>query len=462
MKNKHCLFILVCFFLGFVLNGCGKSDDVKDAYESPTLGGVEGGIPELPFDPLDPDEGSQPVQGGNSSQTPIDNPSPETPRNSKALYFVAYLPAANNPSAPGSANTSTPSFDSSLPTHVILVSSGRQSGLLFQTSAVTRALKYQDQYPDHQVMLITSTEKSADYNRDKLLSWGFLIGREGDEGSHLGVSVLRAQLEPLKQIQTFEVYSHANENGLELGTEFLYWNEMNRLSFLKRKLSARSWAGLFGCNTGWKSGPRLASVLRVPVFSSFSGAHFERLHSLGEFYPYDELRAPAGPFSLINPLSFQKQKECVTGGCSRMKPDPHPYVGRWGQQEQGLGFYKFFCGGLSEDDCFSRMAESLTVYASTKRISSQSSKKDFEDVLFDFMCPIHKSKSWREDCKRQTKWSLAKNREEYSPFLGKELTCDFSSCRATEETSKSPTFIREVKAYLKGYQLNSQQVDTAP
>ena len=381
-----------------------------ELHQRPTRGGVEKGIPGL---------------------------SARLKPNSAVKYFVAVF---GKKLMRGQA-----------PTHVIVAGHGSHAGVLFQNSAASRARKYAEVFPAHQILLLAVNELDGMDNAELLKRWGFrvLASRERE----LDVEMLMFELQSTNPIASFDLYAHSNEiNGAALA-EGQYFNFDNPdLRPLRSRFQAKAWASLHGCNSGFQLAPGLARLWQVPVAGSLTATHFQHLHSRGKFYPYDELMAPPGPFAAINALSFAKPQDCAGSGCERMHPDPYPYYGQWGRADHGLGFYRFFCGPVKAADCEARMALSLMGYIGRVPLNMDSPLQDFKSVLNDYMCPIHKDKSVFEACEQGIERALAQGDDTYTPFLGVSSVCDAKGCRKPSENEKSTEFMRAYKAFLRGYE----------
>lgn len=385
-----------------------KAQDMPSHWAAPTRGGTEGGIPGLlrPFEDLP----------------------------SYGFYIASF----------------GKSIDPLRPTHLFLVGPGGASGLLFQLSAVARAHKYTEVFPDHQVLFLASDPFGNGEVQRQARGWGLHI--LGSVREDLTVEAVFREVSALRAIASIDVFSHANEEQGARLDEFIAPDDRS-WQRLRRQFTSDAWGTFHGCNTGWRLAPALSRHWQIPVAGSFTGTHFERLHSRGDFYPYDELLAPPGEFPSINALSYDFPRGCAAGGCLRMKPDAHAYDGRWGSKEEGLNFYKFFCGGLALDACHRRMALAIRGNISVRNLKMDSSLEDFKTVLYDFMCSIHKDKNWRARCIRATENGLIRDIDSYSPFWGRSMQCDFERCRSSRDGEATTTYMNEIKAYLRGFSL---------
>lgn len=360
--------------------------------------------------------------------------------NSPTKYWVAVFNAQASPLL----------VDWRRPTHVIVTGHGGSAGTLFQNAAAARARKYAEVFPSHQVLLITVNELDGDTNAKKLESWGFeiLFGRT----SPLSVRLLLSELKNLRQIASFDLYAHANANsGAALDADFLSPHS-SEVSHLRSQFMPQAWANIHGCNSGWFLSPALAGFWRLPVSGSFTGTHFQRLHSTQEFYPYDKELAPPGPFAALNPLSFNQVQNCTHAGCVRMHPDPYAYWGEWGRYTVGLGFYKFFCGPVAQVDCEARMAYSLLGFIGKTNLNLKSSRQEFMGVLKEFMCPINSASPVRQACEEGIETALRTHDDSYTPFLSQSLVCSATACHEPKEGQISQEFMKETKALIRGSQ----------
>jgi hypothetical protein len=195
----------------------------------------------------------------------------------------------------------------------------------------------------------------------------------------------------------------------------------------------------------------LANLWGIPVGGALTSTDLQHLHANGNFFAYNDDTKPAGPWADSNALSFSVPRKCSTGGCLRMKPDPHPYDGVHGSYAGGLGFYKFFCGSMSDDACAKRIALTLPSWLGLRVLKPGDSPASYKETLADFLCPIHATRPIRAECLAHLAEIEAGRALDYSPFFGTELDCDFKACYPTDAVySKGSTFAREYRAYLKG------------
>lgn len=387
----------------------------QELLDQPTLGGVEGGIPGI-----------------------LKTRKPKSP----IKYWIAVY--------------RNMSLQPDTPTHVLLTSHGSGVGTLFQDSAASRGKKYAEVFPNDQILLIIVNEMDGRGNAALLESWGYHVVAERYQA--LSVELLLQELQPIRKIASLDFYGHSNDyNGAILDADFI-GDDSDEVAVLQGQFTPTAWASIHGCNSAWTLAPALANFWGIPVSGAFTGTHFQRLHSTGYFFPYDQILAPSGPFADHNPYSFKQDVDCMTSGCTRMHPDNIPYNGMWGKRASGLGFAKFFCGPVATAECRKRMAVSLLGYLGLANLNLNSSASDFLFVLKESMCPISAYRNSFAECYQGIDQALRSGNETYTPFLGKSPICNANSCRDPKKNEVSKEFMRSLKDYLRGFQLLKKEL----
>ena len=360
------------------------------------------------------------------------------------------------------------------PTRILVTGEGKEQGTQFQEVANSKALKYTELYPSDQIILIAKNEsKFFNTNKNLIRSWGFLI--QSENKSLFNGEALVKDLLKFKNISSIDFFSHGTAHyGLYLENNTSRFSAATiGIEKLKGHFSEDAYIILHGCNTGFVLAPFLSRVLNVPVSASMTSTDFQRLHSDGEFYLTDRGSYPNGDWASRNTGSYNKETSCTNGRCIRLKPDNHPYVGYWGEyNDGGLPFYKFFCLNNTIDQCNRAMAKSLFSFIGTKNIKFNSSFDDFKKVLVDFLCPISSKRDLRGECEANLDMALLTKDETYNPFHGALLDCNFKTCNAdftckkmtspnfpnaktciliNKSNTKAKTLIREYRAYLAGF-----------
>lgn len=360
--------------------------------------------------------------------------------------------------------------------HILIVGKGNELGTLLQTTAATKAKKYADLYPNEQVYLITVNETGDEKNIELLRKYGFRDIEE-KRSMNFDSSDVLSEMKKFKQIASVDMFSHSVAYyGVVLDGKF------NRLDpkrdgyqVLAGNFTKDAYAFLHGCNSGQMLAPILSHQWGIPVAGSFTATNFARLHENGNWYFDDGRKPKTGSFVSVNDKSFQRNELCAEGACRRLVPDNFHYDGYWGSfEEGGLGFFKFFCMRNDTADCQKRMALAALSFISTKALTINSSKEDFEEVVFDTLCPISATTNIREECKAGLRKAAATGKT-YDSFSGKSLQCDFKGCMAkfkceriplidllkeksckvinNRPSTKTTTQVEEYKAYMKGFEL---------
>ncbi|MGE0527805.1 MAG: hypothetical protein AB7P49_12125, partial [Bdellovibrionales bacterium] len=338
------------------------------------------------------------------------------------------------------------------PTHLLVAGHGGAMGTLFQNAAASRAKKYADLFPTHQIILIAVNEMDDEQNGALLGRWGFQVIAKRTR--MLSAQNLASELYYSTAIASFDLYSHSNrERGAALDKDQYITPEAWELQSWRGKFTANAWAHIHGCNSGYYLAPALARLWRIPVAGSFTGTHFQRLHSTDEFYPNEKRLAPPGPFASSNVFSFSGPQACAKAGCLRMHPDPYAYWGEWGRFSHGLGFYRFFCGSVPESECELRMALSLLGYIGKVNLRAESPIQEFKSVLWEYMCPINATEDVRARCVAESERALSEGDRLYTPFLSKSLQCGHNYCWPPERHEVSTAYMDTVRSFLRGFEL---------
>ena len=359
-----------------------------------------------------------------------------------------------------------------LPTRLLVAGAGDDLGTQFQEVARGSALKYSQQHPDEQIVLIAANEPGID-NKATLKSWGFNFQYE-KRSTFNGESFL-AEAEKFTQIASIDIYSHSSaQYGIHLDGKFHRLTvNTKHIERLKGHFIKDAYAFLHGCNGGFNLAPLLSTVWEIPVAGAMTSSNFQKLHSDGNFYLSEEGMFPNSDWAQLNPTSFDKPTKCLSGMCLRLKPDNNPYTGFWGEyHDGGLSFYKFFCVKNSTQDCTRVMAKSLLSFIGKINLNTNSSLSDYKKSLFDFLCPISSKSDLRKECEENLESALLTGDSTYNPFSRDQVECNFQSCEVEIQCKKifltglikpgscilvnkfqgkSTTLVREYKAYLEGF-----------
>jgi hypothetical protein len=328
-------------------------------------------------------------------------------------YFVA-IPHSQSPAR----------YDQ--PTHILVSGRGTDLGIQVQLSALGRAQLYKRNFSQNQVILISVLENGQNEAALMKAGWIFLVKND------LKLETDGATREILKfqKIRSLEFFGH---NSPSLGTQtdglgFRFDFRKPVVASIASHFENGAFAMIHGCNSGWMIAQALSKSWGIAVAGSFTGTRFERLHSNGHFYVYEEGKAPDNNWATFNPdLNGAK---CFAGGCFRMRPAYSHYVGKWGNLEGPLlNHYKFFCQA-SVQECETAMATSLFGFLAEKSLSPTSSLADFREVAQQYLCPVYKDRRITEDCLQR----LAQAEDGHGPLTfsyvvnNPQLTCDLRSC----------------------------------
>lgn len=365
-------------------------------------------------------------------------------------------------------------IDYSKPTRILVTGAGDDLGSQFQFIAKAKAVKYRDEFPNDQIVLVAHEETDLGDDVIILKNFGFNLIKK-DKSSFNGNSFVD-EVSKFSQIASIDVFSHSSaQYGAHLdGKAHRLTTNTKGIDKLKGHFMKGAYAYLHGCNTGFNLAPYLSKEWGIPVAGSMTSTNFQKLHSDGNFYLTEEGFYPNTDWQTSNKQSFYSgEVTCKNGGCLRLKPDNHPYVGYWGEYyEGGLPFYKFFCATNSDEECKKAMAQSLLSFTAVNKINTKSSFEDYKKTVVDFLCPISAKRDLRRECEENLDLALKTGDETYNPFSRPLVQCDLHSCEVeikcdkifltgvfkpgtckldNKAKSKATTMVREYKAYLDAY-----------
>ncbi|MDO9184037.1 MAG: hypothetical protein Q7U04_16610 [Bacteriovorax sp.] len=359
-----------------------------------------------------------------------------------------------------------------LPTRVLVTGGGDDLGTQFQQVARGKALKYNQLYPNEQIVLITANEPGID-DVAALKNWGFNFQFE-NKTTFNGEAFLDVAVK-FNKIASIDIFSHSSaQYGIHLDSKSHRLNTNTKnIEILKGHFTKDAYAFLHGCNAGYNLAPFISGAWGIPVSGAMTSSNFQKLHSDGNFYLTEEGFSPNSDWATTNDKSFNETMKCNSGICLRLKPDNNPYTGFWGEYgDGGLSFYKFFCVKNSPEDCSRAMAKSMLSFIGTSNLKASSSLVEYKKSVFDFLCPVSAKKDLRRECEENLDAALLTNDLTYNPFTGKQIECNFQSCTAEIKCKKifltgiyrpgtchlinyfegkSSTLVREYKAYLDGF-----------
>ncbi len=394
--------------------------------------------------------------------------------------FAAIALSASSVQASITAALGTSKIDAAAPTHIFVIGYSHGMGNQFFESALSRALKYRELYPNRQIVFFRNRETGGKDDLRQTALAGVQIVSEDQE--KLTGQALLAKLRKFTRIASLEISSHSSTHigvGLEGSdpVDRLYPGTPG-IEKLQGHFAENGYVYLHGCNGGYVFGPYLSKLWGVPVAAALTSIDFQQLHSDNQWYTNNAGQYPAsGGWNKTNAVSYETPLSCADGKCHRLKPDNHPYSGMWGQFEGGgLPFYKFFCNFAgAESECNKTMALSMLGFPSIVPASARSTEREFEIVLKDFFCPMDikgtQAGSRRQQCMDAIDQNLASGNEVYSPFRGNSLECSLTGCNVEVKcktgsdglpvagtcTTRAPdnktpkTLMQEYKRYLDGF-----------
>ncbi|MGZ3787051.1 MAG: hypothetical protein ACXVLQ_00930 [Bacteriovorax sp.] len=387
-----------------------------------------------------------------------------------SFFMMCLMATESNAYLVTTFNSAKVNYD--LPTRILVAGAGDDLGTQFQEVARGKALKYSQQYPGEQIVLIAANEPDVD-DKTVLKNWGFNLVNE-DRSSFNG-KVLAEEAAKFNKISSIDIFSHSSaQYGIHLdGKAHRLTLNTSGLEKLKGHFLKDAYAILHGCNGGFNLAPFLSGVWEIPVAGAMTSTNFQKLHEDGNFYLTEDGFYPNADWAKINDKSFDEPVNCKPGMCLRLKPDNHPYTGFWGEYaDGGLPFYKFFCIKNSTETCTSTMAKSLLSFVGNTNLKKTATLAEYKKSLFDFLCPISAKRDLRGECETNLENSLVSGDQTYNPFSRNQVECDFQSCKVEIKCSKVPltgvyrpgtctlmnnfdgkatTLVREYKAYLEGF-----------
>lgn len=379
----------------------------------------------------------------------------------------------------------TPQINTSAKTHIFVM--GYAGGLAdqFFKTAVSRARKYQELYPERQFIFIgpdkidknSPSYDSYDEYR-AVLQRLKLIPERLDEKWLLSNRLLEI-LENYSQIESLEFMSHSAAH-LGVGLDEVpssspqavykrFNSQTVGLSDLRDNFSQNAYLVLHGCNSGFIQAPDFAKKLGIPSAGSLSSTNTQEIFSDNRWYFNDSGRYPTGLTKAAeNLISYEETKSCRSGHCHRFRPEAFPYAGYWGNLNAGLSHYKFFCGtAVADAQCKKAMALFMLGHVGIKNTNVLLS--DFKSNVKDFLCPDSNRPEARQTCFNTLETSLTDSSVIYTGMSrGKTLECNFEKCAvqiqcsdaqgscqvlSAPENSRPRTMQNEFKAYLEGFEL---------
>lgn len=357
----------------------------------------------------------------------------------------------------------------SVPAHVLVTGRGMELGTLFQRSAQARSERLVQLYPNHQIVWVIHDELMNDSQPALITRFGFKILKYSPET--LSPALVLQELRNVRKIASLNIYAH---------TSALYGAQMGggdnripvrdeRYAALRDRFVPGAYAIFQGCNSGFYMAPWYSKKWGIPVMGAFTATDFEQRHENGNFYRNEKAFKPDGAWETKGTQNI------------RMKPDMAPYKGIWGDyKEGGLTFQKTFCpAGKMDEKCAHGMAEALLAFTARDLVTSPNDRAALISATKEFMCPTGRQNLARHLACAQQVDNIAAGKdvnENFNPFIGKALECDFNDCKFKMDNCKpamegslelkcdlrnlsetSTTWAREVRAYLAGIEVMSRK-----
>lgn len=322
-------------------------------------------------------------------------------------------------------------LDTSKITHVIVVGSAvKEDSNQFFQSGISRAQRYKEIWPDHQIVFLSSPEvRGAD--DDEVFNQFALpvvkVVKENFTGDRL-----IAELSQFEKIASLDFYGHSSPWALKLGKSDSSFDPQayeTSLKKIKSKFLPDAYITLSACSTGFVIAPALSRILGLPVAGSLTSSLFERIEADGLWYK--EMDWTRENYITENNVTYTEPVQCNDGFCWRMKPSRHSYSSYWGKFDGGLSFYKFFCDfDNSNNRCEKVMAKSLLTFPSVKAITENATELEFKEVVFDWLCSTAKNKTYYTNCINGITAAVARGDMVFKSHPDNELICDFKGCQA--------------------------------
>ncbi len=324
-------------------------------------------------------------------------------------------------------------YDSEKITHIIVVGSAvKEDSDQFFQSGISRAQRYKDLWPDHQVVFMSGPDVKG--MSDEQVFEKYKISVVKVVPKKFNAKYLLSEIGEFNKIASLDFYGHSSPWAMIIGKSGSVFDPSAHYSELKElrpKFLPDAYVTLNGCNTGFYLAPDLSRGLALPVSGSLTSSMFERIELDGMWYKEEDWNRRG--YVLFNKFSFNSNLSCSLGFCTRMKSSRENYSSFWGTfEEGGLSFDKFFCNyeNNQDDRCVRGMAMSLLSFPSLHPISISSTNEDFKEIVFDWLCSTGKNNNYFNRCVRGIEAAINKGDLEYQSHPTNELNCDFQSCHA--------------------------------
>lgn len=325
-------------------------------------------------------------------------------------------------------------------THIIVAGSAvyEDSDQFFQSS-LSRAHRYKELFPDHQVVIISSPDVLNTPDEEVFKKYNVLVAKK--VLLKINARILISEIKAFTKIASLDFFGHSSPWSIKIGAANAslapdeYYSE---LKALRPNFLPNAYVTLNACNTGFYIASDLSSALKLPVSGALTSSMFERIGADGFWYKEED--SIRGNYTDLNKFSYTQNVICATGLCHRMKPSRWNYNSIWGKfKEGGIGFNKFFCNFNNSDGrCEKGMANSLLAFPSVKPITIDSPVEDFKKVLYDWLCTTSNDPKSFKECNDGIAAAIARYDLVYKSHPVNELMCDFKSCNTKVICERDP------------------------
>jgi hypothetical protein len=322
-------------------------------------------------------------------------------------------------------------LDATKITHVIVIGSAvKEDSNQFFQSGMSRAQRYKELWPDHQVVFLSSPEVRGADDDEVFAQFGIAVIKVVKD--NFTGDLLINELSQFDKLASLDFYGHSSPWALKLGKSdsaldiIAYEKSITKL---RAKFLPNAYATLNACSTGFILAPALSRMLQIPVSGSLTSSLFERIESDGHWYKEDDWTREN--YVEKNDVAYTEPLNCIDGYCWRMKASRYSYSSYWGVFDSGLSFYKFFCDFDNADHrCEKGMAKSLLSFPSVRTLTENSTTEEFKTVVFDWLCSTAKDKSYFQKCVTGITQAVARGDLVFQSHPGNELICNFKGCEA--------------------------------
>lgn len=327
-------------------------------------------------------------------------------------------------------------------THIIVVGSAvKEDSDQFFQSGLSRAYRYKELWPTHQVVVMSSPDVIGVSDQEVFAKYKIPVVKQVNK--KFTAELLLGEVGTFNKIASLDFFGHSSPWAMKIGKSNAAFDTTAHtevLMKLRKNFLPNAYVTLNACNTGFYLAPALSKALGLPVSGSLTSSMFERIESDGLWYKEEDWRDRS--FLTYNKMSYNNPLACATGACTRMRAARANYSSYWGTfKEGGLSFDKFFCNYENNQDgsCEKGMAYSLLSFPSVQPVSLNSSPAEFKQVVFDWLCSTGNTRSYFRRCINGIEDAVDRGDLEYQSHPTNELNCDFKSCHA-EVACKYGTF----------------------